>query len=234
MGLCKRWRKWPCTSACTAMFRIPAEEVRHLCPKPLRLSVDENDLATIELGYVRFSAGAGYPDLPITEELAWGIAIQRERGFGMSFLAASIGADQTLFLQRNEALGFHVEHEPLQFETVHDPARTFVVRDARGAPICELRTQDEGGLVLPWLPGSTEVWTTRDGLARREFRLRGRARLHLQPKIASRIYDHPFFRGVKVSRAEPLAHLSFTSLPTAPGAAPPNSQWFTDGEPWRR
>ena len=197
-----RWDVWPCTHACTAMFSIPLAEVAHVVPPPLVAKKDKHGRAEIEVGYVRFRTGIH--NLPATEELAWAIAVERRKGMGFAFYAMNIAADNTPFLDWNEAIGFNVHRKPTRFRADLD-RQSYEVVDTDG-PVCVLRHQPEGSLRLPLLPMNTEVWTRRDdgGLARRVFKWRGMVNVHLASSVASSLYPHPFFNGVRVDRAEPL------------------------------
>ncbi|NUO52592.1 MAG: hypothetical protein HOV80_27415 [Polyangiaceae bacterium] len=219
------WDVWPCVHACTQFFRVAAEAVEHLVPQPLVIKRDKAGRAEIELGYVRFRDGAH--GLPPTEELAWAIAVERVRGLGFAFFAMNIGADNLGFLDYNRRIGFNVAPRPLRFRTDVN-RQSYRVEDEGGALICELRHNAEGSLPVPIFPVSTEVWTrTPDGgLARRTMKWRGRARVHVAPLVASSLTDHPFFGGAKLTRAEPVPSIVFSSVTADPFAA----QLFTAPE----
>jgi hypothetical protein len=77
-------------------------------------------------------------------------------------------------------------------------------------------------------PVSTEVWTGRAGsLQRRLFKWRGMARIHFASSVATTLHDHPFFRGARVSRADPVPSMVFSSAKVAQGTA----QLFTAPAP---
>lgn len=215
---------WPCTHACTAFFRIDASLVAGLVPAPLVLDT-ENGFAKIEVGYVRFRDGIQKQSFrfPATEEIAWAIAVKRVHGFGYSFFAMNIAADNQPFLLYHETIAhFSVYKPPVQFQT-DITKREYRVSDAAGT-LCIMRHDIEGSLVLPAFPLSTEVWTETNGkLERRYFKWKGMAKVHFAPVVASTLCDHPFFKGVPVSRAEPIPYEVFTSRLVAPHA----SQRFT-------
>jgi len=211
--LSRKWDVWRCTHACTAFFSIPYSEVAHVVPPPLVAKKREDGRGEIEVGYVRFRAGSHR--LPATEELAWGIAVERRFGSGLAFYAMNIAADNTAFLDWNASIGFNVHRPHTRFRSDLD-ARSFEVQDAQGQ-ICVLRHQPAGSIPLPFFPGTTEVWTRRsDGsLARREFKWRGMAKAHFAASVASTLRDHQFFCGVRVDRAEPVPSMVFASQRTA-------------------
>jgi hypothetical protein len=226
-----KWDRWACTHACTAFFRIPKEEVEHLVPKPLVLAL-EHGRAVIEVGFVRFRAGNH--DLPAVDEIAWAIQVERTmRRTSYAFYAMSLTSENAAFLDVNERLGFRVFRPPVRFEVDLD-RRAYDVRDGSGARICTLRHNPEGGLTFPapiagLFVGASEVFTGVEGaLERRRFEWRGVARPHFAPLVASTLVDHPFFGGVKVSRAEPIPTKVFSSVKAATRAA----QLFTAGAPF--
>jgi hypothetical protein len=233
------WDTWPCLHACTQFFRVAADAVEHLVPPPLVLKRDRAGRAEIELGYVRFRDGVH--GLPPTEEIAWAIAVERVRGFGFAFFAMNIGADNLGFLDYNRKIGFNVAPRPLRFRADVE-RQTYRVEDEHGALICALRHQPEGAIPVPVFPVSTEVWTRTpdgrvspggppptNGLERRLMKWRGMARVHLAPLVASTLTDHPFFGGAKLTRAEPIPSIVFSSIAADPFAA----QLFSAPEPHR-
>jgi hypothetical protein len=211
------WDVWPCTHACTAFFSIPIAEIAHVVPPPLIVKKDKHNRGELEVGYVRFRIGTH--NLPATEELSWGIAVKRRIGVGFAFYAMNIAADNHAFLDWNEGIGFNVHRPPVRFRSDLD-RRSFEVVDDDG-PVCVLRHQPEGSIPLPLLPVDTEVWTKRpDGtLARRVFKWRGMAKMHFAASVASSLYNHRFFNGVRVDRAEPLPTTVFASQRVARRAA---------------
>ncbi|MBX3189194.1 MAG: hypothetical protein KF819_19380 [Labilithrix sp.] len=203
-----KWDVWPCTHSCTAFFHIAKSEVSHLVPAPLVVEEDGEGRAQIVVSYIRFRAGTH--SLPATEELAWGIAVKRIKGLGLAIYAMNVAADNVGFLDYNAGIGFDVHRPPVRFDTDLD-RRTFRVEDDAG-PICTLRHQPEGSLPLPFLPFTTEDWTGRAGsLERRLFKWRGVAKLHLAAAVATTLHDHPFFRGARVSRANPVPAMVLSS-----------------------
>lgn len=210
-----KWDTWPCTHACTAFFYVDKTEVEHLVPAPLVLDEDGHGRAKIEVGYVRFRTGIH--SLPATEELAWGIGVKRVKGFGFAFLAMNIAADNPAFLDYNAGVGFNVHRPPVRFETDLD-RRTYRVEDDFGT-ICTLRHQPEGSITFPVFPVTTEVWTgTAGALQRRLFKWRGIAKVHFAAAVATTLHDHPFFRGARVSRADPVPDTVLSSEKVARAA----------------
>ena len=201
----RKWDEWPCTHACTAFFRIAKSEVAPFVPPPLVVAEDADGLAEIEVGYVRFREGIH--SLPATEELAWAIGVERVKGFGpFAFYAMNIAADNSPFLDFNAGVGFTVHRPPVRFTTDLDK-RSFRVEDERGV-ICTIRHQPEGSVTLPVLPSTTEVWTGKEGsLRRRLFKWKGIAKVHLASSVATTLHDHPYFGGVRVSRANPVPEM---------------------------
>lgn len=220
----RNWDVWPCTHACTAFFAIPYAEVSAMVPAPLVAKRDKHGRAQIELGYVRFRTGIH--GLPATEEMAWGIAVERRSGVGFAFYAMNIAADNVPFLDWNANIGFNVYRPPVQFSTDLD-RRSFEVSDAAGQ-ICVLRHQPEGSISLPFFPVDTEVWTSGSGkLQRRLFKWKGTAKVHLAAPVASTLCPHPFFGGVRVDRAEPVPAEVFSSEKVSEHTA----QLFTPPDP---
>lgn len=211
-----RWEEWPCTHACTAFFSIPFDEIAGAVPAGLVPERDAHGRGKIEVGYVRFAEGTH--GLPATEELAWGIAVERKEGTGFAFYAMNIAADNEPFLALNQTKGFTVHRPPARFTTDLD-RRSFSVEDASG-PICVLRHQPEGSVPVPFFPVNTEVWTGSAGrLQRRLFKWRGVASIHFAASVATTLHpNHPFFRGVRVERAEPLPSNIFASKKVASAA----------------
>jgi hypothetical protein len=203
-----RWRRWPCTRACTAFFRIPYTAVIGHVPPQLGIVVDHDGWSQIELGYVRFRAGP----TGACDELAWAIRVERTRGLGDAWLAMNIAASTEEFLARQDEVGFVTCRPPAAFDASGDGATIAI--SVAGAPVCVLRDQQHGRLPLPFYPLTSEVWTARPGsdvLARRLFRWRGAANVVLAPNVAWTLFPHAFFRGVDVTRAEPLPTRVLTS-----------------------
>lgn len=219
------WDEWPCSHACTAFFHIARSEVERFVPAPLVVDEVARGVAKIEVGFVRFRDGIH--GLPPTDELAWGIAVKRVKGFGFAFYAMNIAADNEGFLDWNAAVGFRVHRPPVRFRVDLD-ARSFAVRDAADNPICTLRHQPSGSVPLPFLPVTTEVWTGPEGaLRRRVFKWRGMAKLHFASSVATTLHDHPFFLDARVSRANPLPETILSSARIARSA----SQLFSSPTP---
>lgn len=200
-----RWDLWPCAHAVTLFYRIEARHLWSHVPAPLAAWHDDQGYGEIELGYNWFFAGPY--GLPASEELAWGIRVNRVKGLmGKAFLAMNITANNEQYLARaHDPDGFHVHRPPARFDADLS-ARVFAVRDAAGDEICTLRYHRQGAIPMPLLPGTTEVFNERvpGRLERREFKWRGLAQLRLSPTVGSVLRDHPFFRGVPVSKADPL------------------------------
>lgn len=212
-----RWRRWPCTRACTAFFRIPYTAVVGHVPPQLGIVVDRDGWSQIELGYVRFLAGT--EGLPATDELAWAIRVERVEGWlGDAFFAMNITASQASFLAHQRTIGFVTTERVASFREAAGGDAIHV--EADGAPICVVRDQTFGRLPIPFYPLSTEVWTRQpEGpLQRRLFRWSGAANVVPVPSVAWTLVPHPFFRGVDVSRAEPLPTAVLISDRVAVGA----------------
>lgn len=221
------WDRWPCHHACTAFFKIAAEHVVEHIPKELVLYTDKEGRAEIELGYVHFRASHGLPEL---HEISWAIRVARKKGCGMAFFEVNLGSDEQAFLDLNQRDGFEVATTPFSATTDID-RREFAFRDARGHPVVTLRHQPRGSIPLPFYPFTTEVWTkTRDHpLQRRLFRWWGTANVHLSPPVPTTFTEHPFFRGVAVTRAQPIPFQVMASARETTSAA----QLFTKPVRWR-
>lgn len=179
--------------------------------------MDDEGWSQIELGYVRLLGGKA--GLPPCDELAWAIRVERVEGWlGDAFFAMNITASDAGFLAHNHGIGFATTDRVASFR---ENAAGDVIRiDLDGEPVCVMRDQTFGRLPLPAYPLSTEVWTKLPGgpLQRRLFRWRGSANVVPVPSVAWTLAPHPFFRGVDVSRAEPLPTMVLTSQRVAVGA----------------
>ncbi|CAN5161515.1 hypothetical protein BH09MYX1_BH09MYX1_07240 [soil metagenome] len=210
-----QWDVWPCSHDCTGFFKIDPAEVRAKIPAPLQLHLIDGR-AHIEVGYARFRPSHG---LPAFEELSWGIAVVRVEGSGFAFYSPSLTSNEQGFLDYNEKIGFKVFPK---VKIVSDLERQqFAAYDQAGNEICVLRHQPRDAFTLPFFLKKvflkpTEVWTDGTGeLQSRTFDWRGTARVYQSWPVASTLNDHPFFQGVRVSRAEPVPYEMFSSTAIA-------------------
>jgi hypothetical protein len=222
------WTRWPASHAATLFFRIPLEHVAAHVPRGLSPWTDDEGLGMIEIGYVRFfrQVRGRIQILPPSEEVAFGVRVERKRGLGMAFLAVNVAADNEQFLSRAERDAFATYPSTIRFDADLD-AGVISAADARG-PICTLRYRVDASVTMPGLPGDTEVWSNRDDvLLRRRFGWQGVAKAVPVPVVASTLCEHPFFAGIDVTKAEPLATQALISRRLAAGAA----QWFETPRP---
>jgi hypothetical protein len=219
--MARNWNVWPCTHQCTQFFRIAREEVERLLPSELvpYAKVDKAGYASFEVGYSCFPAGK--EGLPASNELSLAVQLRPEKLLRLAVFQLNIAADNQPFLDHTlEIDRYRVYTPPVKFVVDHRK-REFIVSDARGGLIAALQHRVKGSIFLPCLPLVTEAWSQLPGqpLQRRLFKWRGAAYYHVAPFVGSILMPHPFFAGLDVSRAEPIATEVFASREFASGSA---------------
>ena len=216
-----KWTIWTCTHQLTQFFRIARKEVEPLVPPALvpHLLVDKDGFGSFEVGFSHFPSGT--QALPATNELSVAIQLKAEARLRFGVFALNIAADNQEYLDHTLRLDrYRVHLPPVRFSLDLD-RREIVVHDHLDNPIVLLRHHTKGSIPLPFLPLVTETWSQlpQEALQRRLFKWRGPALLHRSPFVASSLLPHPFFRGLDVSRADPMSIEVFASHPYAAGCA---------------
>jgi hypothetical protein len=226
----KTWELWPVEDEVTAFFCVEPDAVRHLVPAPLEL-YEHDGVAQIAVGYIRFREGIvgmrrGMQNLPSTkwipqsQETSWAIRVKKKNLIArFALFTMRLGSDRKEFLDDASNEGYEVHGSTFDFAYGND--RNSISCSDKGSPLFTLHRPLEGRIPVPGIAlvsevliGKSQIFTKKPGgpLQYRMFRWRGGAYDQIAPRVACNLHDHPFYKGLDMTKVNPVPKQVFSPM----------------------